>query len=108
MTVNFITAPLSLKICILEPWESLPQEGGPCPPTPPLNPRPELLSRERQCRTLAEARKGFSENWLYPDSHASSQPPQALSPEFGGPRGAEGVDAGLAGLEVMASSGNPG
>ena len=107
MTLNFMTAPLGLKICILEPWESLPQKGGPCPP-PPLAPQPELLSRGRQCRTLAEACKGFSENWLYPDSHASRQPPQALSPEFGGPRGAEGVDTGLARSEVMASSGNPG
>lgn len=108
MTLNFMTAPLGLKLCILEPWESLPQKRGPCPPPPPPFTHPELLSRGRQCRTLAEARKGFSENWLYPDSHASSQPPQALSPEFGGPRGAEGVDAGLARSEVMASSRNPG
>ena len=42
MTVNFMTAPLGLKICILEPWKSLPQEGGPCPPTTP--PPPALLS----------------------------------------------------------------
>ena len=72
---------------------------------PPQSGSPEGGGEERrQCRALAEACKVFGENWLYPDSHVSSQPPEALSPEFDSPRGAGGVDEGLAGSEVMASS----
>ena len=80
MTLNFMTAPLGLKICILEPWESLPQKGGPCPP-PPLGRQPELLSEEGsaepwQRHAKASVRTGFTPT---PTPLAGPHRPSALS-----------------------------
>lgn len=66
MTLNFMTAPLGLKLCILEPWEVAPSVGH-AHLHHPLHP-PRAALRGGSAERLAEARKGFSENWLYPDS----------------------------------------
>lgn len=76
--MNFTAALLTLRISVLEPWESPPWKGGPWPPGLLSGGRREGI---RQYGALGEAYKGRSENWLHPDSHASSQPPKALSPE---------------------------
>lgn len=102
VTLNFMIVPACLEIYILEPWRVCSKRvgGGPL--------RAALQGEEGgrgQCGAPGAACKGLSENRLCPDSHASSQPPCTLCPEFGGPRDTGGVGEGLAGSEVMASSG---
>lgn len=70
MTLNFITAPLTLKISVLEPWERLPQEDGLWPSHPGWG-----KGGNKVAGSPGEASKGRGENWLCPDSHASSQLP---------------------------------
>lgn len=81
MTLNFMTAPLGLKLCILEPWESLPQKRGPCPPPPPpfthQSCSPEEGSAERwQRHAKASVRTGFTPT---PTPLASPHRPSALN-----------------------------
>lgn len=64
---------------------------------------PKGLSRGKRGGTGAY--KELSENWLCPDSHGSSQPQKALSPECSGPKGAGGENEGLAGSGAMRASG---
>lgn len=53
----------------------------------------------------AEAREGLGENWLCPDSHASSQPHSGAQPRIRGPESAGEKDEGLAGSRATVRPG---
>lgn len=82
MTLNFMTAPLGLKICILEPWESLPQKGWamptstPCPPTRAALLQEEGSAEPWQRHAKASVRTGFTPT---PTPLVSPHRPSALN-----------------------------